>query len=163
MRVLENLKNMILETNEQTLPKCRDTMEGSLKEVLQRRKPWLVLHCSWLQVNAVPKGLFKSMMMGNVKREFLPSMYERKSQAQRNWLSHGHCVLLLVSEILISEAGCVHLQFTRQSLRMWENQNSFTCKKKLSENIWWPGSRGFMKGTFFFQIDYLEVFTLFKK
>lgn len=36
MRVLENLKNMILETNEQTLPKCRDTMEGSLKEVLQR-------------------------------------------------------------------------------------------------------------------------------
>ncbi|EAW55226.1 biogenesis of lysosomal organelles complex 1 subunit 5 [Homo sapiens] len=36
MRVLENLKNMIHETNEHTLPKCRDTMRDSLSQVLQR-------------------------------------------------------------------------------------------------------------------------------
>ncbi|XP_058438372.1 biogenesis of lysosome-related organelles complex 1 subunit 5 isoform X2 [Marmota monax] len=36
MRVLENLKNMIHETNERTLPKCRETMQDNLKEVLQR-------------------------------------------------------------------------------------------------------------------------------
>ncbi|XP_005398903.1 PREDICTED: biogenesis of lysosome-related organelles complex 1 subunit 5 isoform X1 [Chinchilla lanigera] len=36
MRVLENLKNMIRETNEHTVPECRDAMESSLKDVLQR-------------------------------------------------------------------------------------------------------------------------------
>ncbi|KAM6176217.1 biogenesis of lysosome-related organelles complex 1 subunit 5 [Erethizon dorsatum] len=36
MRVLENLKTMIHETNEHTLPKCREAMESNLKEVLQR-------------------------------------------------------------------------------------------------------------------------------
>ncbi|XP_036206123.1 biogenesis of lysosome-related organelles complex 1 subunit 5 isoform X2 [Myotis myotis] len=36
MRVLENLKNMILETNEHTLPKCRETMQDNLNQVLQR-------------------------------------------------------------------------------------------------------------------------------
>ncbi|KAL4837475.1 hypothetical protein H8958_001929 [Nasalis larvatus] len=36
MRVLENLKNMIHETNEHTLPKCRDTMRDNLSQVLQR-------------------------------------------------------------------------------------------------------------------------------
>ncbi|XP_073666401.1 biogenesis of lysosome-related organelles complex 1 subunit 5 isoform X2 [Tursiops truncatus] len=38
MRVLENLKNMIHETNEHTLPACRETMHDSLNHVLQRRK-----------------------------------------------------------------------------------------------------------------------------
>ncbi|EPQ20394.1 Protein Muted like protein [Myotis brandtii] len=36
MRVLENLKNMIHETNEHTLPKCRKTMQDNLNQVLQR-------------------------------------------------------------------------------------------------------------------------------
>ncbi|XP_062953001.1 biogenesis of lysosome-related organelles complex 1 subunit 5 isoform X2 [Cynocephalus volans] len=36
MRVLENLKNMIHETNEHTLPKCRETMQDYLNQVLQR-------------------------------------------------------------------------------------------------------------------------------
>ncbi|XP_073939026.1 biogenesis of lysosome-related organelles complex 1 subunit 5 isoform X4 [Castor canadensis] len=36
LRVLENLKNMIHETNEHTLPKCRETMQDNLEEVLQR-------------------------------------------------------------------------------------------------------------------------------
>ncbi|XP_010621130.1 biogenesis of lysosome-related organelles complex 1 subunit 5 isoform X2 [Fukomys damarensis] len=36
MRVLENLKNMICETSEHTLPKCGDAMESNLKDVLQR-------------------------------------------------------------------------------------------------------------------------------
>uniref|UniRef100_A0A8C3W7W7 Biogenesis of lysosome-related organelles complex 1 subunit 5 n=1 Tax=Catagonus wagneri TaxID=51154 RepID=A0A8C3W7W7_9CETA len=36
MRVLENLKNMIHETNEHTLPLCTETMEDSLSRVLQR-------------------------------------------------------------------------------------------------------------------------------
>ncbi|XP_006888804.1 PREDICTED: biogenesis of lysosome-related organelles complex 1 subunit 5 [Elephantulus edwardii] len=36
MRVLENLKNMIHETNEHTLPKCRETIQDNLKQVLQR-------------------------------------------------------------------------------------------------------------------------------
>uniref|UniRef100_A0A4W2IDH3 Biogenesis of lysosome-related organelles complex 1 subunit 5 n=1 Tax=Bos indicus x Bos taurus TaxID=30522 RepID=A0A4W2IDH3_BOBOX len=36
MRVLENLKNMIHETNEHTLPTCRATMQDSLNQVLQR-------------------------------------------------------------------------------------------------------------------------------
>ncbi|XP_004628432.1 biogenesis of lysosome-related organelles complex 1 subunit 5 isoform X1 [Octodon degus] len=36
LRVLENLKNMIHETSEHTLPQCRDGMESNLKEVLQR-------------------------------------------------------------------------------------------------------------------------------
>ncbi|XP_078224540.1 biogenesis of lysosome-related organelles complex 1 subunit 5 isoform X2 [Callithrix jacchus] len=36
MRVLENLKNMIHETNEHTLPRCRDTMRDNLSHVLQR-------------------------------------------------------------------------------------------------------------------------------
>ncbi|KAG8513044.1 Biogenesis of lysosome-related organelles complex 1 subunit 5 [Galemys pyrenaicus] len=38
MRVLENLKNMIQETNDQVLPRCRDTMELGLSPVLQTRK-----------------------------------------------------------------------------------------------------------------------------
>ncbi|XP_052504851.1 biogenesis of lysosome-related organelles complex 1 subunit 5 isoform X2 [Budorcas taxicolor] len=36
MRVLENLKNVIHETNEHTLPTCRATVQGSLNQVLQR-------------------------------------------------------------------------------------------------------------------------------
>ncbi|XP_070371736.1 biogenesis of lysosome-related organelles complex 1 subunit 5 isoform X2 [Equus asinus] len=36
MRVLENLKNMIHETNEHTIPKCRETMQDNLDQVLQR-------------------------------------------------------------------------------------------------------------------------------
>ncbi|KAK1339692.1 hypothetical protein QTO34_018247 [Cnephaeus nilssonii] len=36
MRVLENLKNMIHETNEHALPKCRETMHDNLNQVLQR-------------------------------------------------------------------------------------------------------------------------------
>ncbi|XP_066124556.1 biogenesis of lysosome-related organelles complex 1 subunit 5 isoform X1 [Saccopteryx bilineata] len=36
MRVLENLKNMIHETNERALPKCRETMQDNLHHVLQR-------------------------------------------------------------------------------------------------------------------------------
>ncbi|XP_032740746.1 biogenesis of lysosome-related organelles complex 1 subunit 5 isoform X1 [Rattus rattus] len=36
LRVLENLKNMIQETNERMLPKCRETMQGGLEETLQR-------------------------------------------------------------------------------------------------------------------------------
>uniref|UniRef100_A0A8D0GJC3 Biogenesis of lysosome-related organelles complex 1 subunit 5 n=1 Tax=Sphenodon punctatus TaxID=8508 RepID=A0A8D0GJC3_SPHPU len=35
-RVLENLKNIILETNYQTLPKCEQVLHGSLKEALGR-------------------------------------------------------------------------------------------------------------------------------
>ncbi|CAK6441428.1 unnamed protein product [Pipistrellus nathusii] len=36
MRVLENLKNMIHETNDHALPKCRETMHDNLNQVLQR-------------------------------------------------------------------------------------------------------------------------------
>ncbi|XP_075411396.1 biogenesis of lysosome-related organelles complex 1 subunit 5 [Tenrec ecaudatus] len=36
MRVLENLKNVIRETNEDTLPKCLETMQDNLNQVLQR-------------------------------------------------------------------------------------------------------------------------------
>nr|XP_004666207.1 biogenesis of lysosome-related organelles complex 1 subunit 5 [Jaculus jaculus] len=36
LRVLENLKTMIQETSEHTLPTCGETLEDSLKEVLQR-------------------------------------------------------------------------------------------------------------------------------
>ncbi|XP_060045176.1 biogenesis of lysosome-related organelles complex 1 subunit 5 isoform X3 [Erinaceus europaeus] len=36
MRVLENLKNMIHEANEHTLPRCRETVQGSLSPVLRR-------------------------------------------------------------------------------------------------------------------------------
>ncbi|XP_076999648.1 biogenesis of lysosome-related organelles complex 1 subunit 5 [Tamandua tetradactyla] len=36
MRVLENLKNMIHKTNEQTLPKCGKTVQDNLNQVLQR-------------------------------------------------------------------------------------------------------------------------------
>lgn len=45
MRVLENLKNMIHETNEHTLPKCRETMQDNLNQVLQRCKPAIFLRC----------------------------------------------------------------------------------------------------------------------
>ncbi|XP_037679255.1 biogenesis of lysosome-related organelles complex 1 subunit 5-like [Choloepus didactylus] len=36
MRVLENLKNMIHKTNEQTLPKCGETVQDNINQVLQR-------------------------------------------------------------------------------------------------------------------------------
>ncbi|XP_020865528.1 biogenesis of lysosome-related organelles complex 1 subunit 5 isoform X2 [Phascolarctos cinereus] len=36
VRVLENLKNVIQETNEQILPKCRETMQDHLSQTLQR-------------------------------------------------------------------------------------------------------------------------------
>ncbi|XP_021488795.2 biogenesis of lysosome-related organelles complex 1 subunit 5 [Meriones unguiculatus] len=36
LRVLENLKNMIQETNEHMLPKCKETMQDGLAEALQR-------------------------------------------------------------------------------------------------------------------------------
>ncbi|KAM8789054.1 biogenesis of lysosome-related organelles complex 1 subunit 5 isoform 1-T1 [Rhynchonycteris naso] len=42
MRVLENLKNMIHETNEHALPKCRETMQDNLHHVLQPCDSFLV-------------------------------------------------------------------------------------------------------------------------
>ncbi|XP_074064257.1 biogenesis of lysosome-related organelles complex 1 subunit 5 isoform X2 [Macrotis lagotis] len=36
VRVLENLKNVIQETNEQILPKCKETMQDQLSQALQR-------------------------------------------------------------------------------------------------------------------------------
>ncbi|XP_043834000.1 biogenesis of lysosome-related organelles complex 1 subunit 5 [Dromiciops gliroides] len=36
VRVLENLKNVIQETNEQILPKCKETMQDHLSQALQR-------------------------------------------------------------------------------------------------------------------------------
>ncbi|KAJ1077092.1 hypothetical protein K5549_021721, partial [Capra hircus] len=36
VQVLENLKNMIHETNQHTLPTCRATIQNSLNQVLQR-------------------------------------------------------------------------------------------------------------------------------
>ncbi|KAH0513797.1 Biogenesis of lysosome-related organelles complex 1 subunit 5 [Microtus ochrogaster] len=36
LRVLENLKNIIEETNERMLPKCRETMQDGLEETLQK-------------------------------------------------------------------------------------------------------------------------------
>ena len=36
VQVLENLKNMIHETNQHTLPTCRATIQDSLNQVLQR-------------------------------------------------------------------------------------------------------------------------------
>ncbi|XP_036623388.1 biogenesis of lysosome-related organelles complex 1 subunit 5 [Trichosurus vulpecula] len=36
VRVLENLKNVIQETSEQILPKCRETMQDHLSQALQR-------------------------------------------------------------------------------------------------------------------------------
>ncbi|XP_024408067.1 biogenesis of lysosome-related organelles complex 1 subunit 5 isoform X2 [Desmodus rotundus] len=41
LRVLENWKNMIHETNEHTLPKCRETMQDNLNQVLQRWNSFL--------------------------------------------------------------------------------------------------------------------------
>lgn len=72
MRVLENLKNMIHETNEHTLPKCREIMQDNLNHVLQRCKPALLLFCFvfniyivLFQMNAVPKCIsFNILIVG---------------------------------------------------------------------------------------------------
>lgn len=70
MRVIENLKNMIHEANEHTLPKCRETMQDNLSQVLRRRKPVILFYTALFQMNAMPKCI-SLIMLVEVVREFL--------------------------------------------------------------------------------------------
>lgn len=73
MRALENLKNMIHETNEHTLPTCTETMEDSLSHVLQRCKPAVVgvaFRCS--------ARVGFARVWREVERDFLSRTHERQ-------------------------------------------------------------------------------------
>nr|XP_054346836.1 biogenesis of lysosome-related organelles complex 1 subunit 5 [Pongo pygmaeus] len=71
MRVLENLKNMIHETNEHTLPKCRDTMRDNLSQVLQRLQAANDSVCRLQQREQERKKIHSDHLVASEKQQML--------------------------------------------------------------------------------------------
>ncbi|XP_008056890.1 biogenesis of lysosome-related organelles complex 1 subunit 5 isoform X1 [Carlito syrichta] len=71
MRVLENLKNVIHETNEHTLPKCRETMQDNLSQVLQRLQAANDSVCRLQQKEQECKKIHNDHLIANEKQHKL--------------------------------------------------------------------------------------------
>ncbi|XP_003272297.2 biogenesis of lysosome-related organelles complex 1 subunit 5 [Nomascus leucogenys] len=71
MRVLENLKNMIHETNEHALPKCRDTMRDNLSQVLQRLQAANDSVCRLQQREQEQKKIHSDHLVASEKQHML--------------------------------------------------------------------------------------------
>ncbi|XP_002714208.2 biogenesis of lysosome-related organelles complex 1 subunit 5 [Oryctolagus cuniculus] len=83
MRVLENLKNMIHETNEHTLPKCRETMQDNLQQVLQRLQAANDSVCRLQQREQERKKMYNDRLVANEKRRSLQWEEFMKEQPQK--------------------------------------------------------------------------------
>ncbi|XP_042543092.1 biogenesis of lysosome-related organelles complex 1 subunit 5 [Dipodomys spectabilis] len=71
LRVLENLKNMIHETKEHTLPKCRETMKDNLEEVLQRLQAANQAVCRLQQREQERKKIYHDHLISSEKQHLL--------------------------------------------------------------------------------------------
>ncbi|CAI9168940.1 unnamed protein product [Rangifer tarandus platyrhynchus] len=68
MRVLENLKHMIQETNEHTLPTCRATMQDNLNQVLQRLQAATDSVCRLQQREQQRKKIHNDLLIAREKQ-----------------------------------------------------------------------------------------------
>ncbi|KAM5269061.1 biogenesis of lysosome-related organelles complex 1 subunit 5 [Hipposideros larvatus] len=82
MRVLENLRNMIHETNEHTLPKCRETMQDSLNEVLQRLQAATDSVCRLQEREQERKKIYNDRLIANEKQHII--QWEEFMKEQHN-------------------------------------------------------------------------------
>ncbi|XP_006141287.1 biogenesis of lysosome-related organelles complex 1 subunit 5 isoform X2 [Tupaia chinensis] len=71
MRVLENLKNMICETNEHTLPKCKETMRDNLNQVLLRLQAANDSVCRLQQREQERKKIHNDHLIASEKQQIL--------------------------------------------------------------------------------------------
>ncbi|XP_043305516.1 biogenesis of lysosome-related organelles complex 1 subunit 5 isoform X2 [Cervus canadensis] len=69
MRVLENLKHMIQETNEHTLPTCRATMQDNLNQVLQRLQAATDSVCRLQQREQERKKIHNDLLIAREKQQ----------------------------------------------------------------------------------------------
>ncbi|XP_062040368.1 biogenesis of lysosome-related organelles complex 1 subunit 5 [Lepus europaeus] len=83
MRVLENLKNMIHETNEHTLPKCRETMQDNLQQVLQRLQAANDSVCRLQRREQERRKMYNDRLVANEKRHSLQWEEFMKGQPQK--------------------------------------------------------------------------------
>ncbi|XP_048204457.1 biogenesis of lysosome-related organelles complex 1 subunit 5 [Perognathus longimembris pacificus] len=83
LRVLENLKNMIHETKEHTLPKCRETMKDNLEEVLQRLQAANEAVCRLQQREQERKKMYHDHLVSSEKRHLLQWEDFMKEQPHR--------------------------------------------------------------------------------
>lgn len=82
MRVLENLRNMIRETNEHTLPKCRETMQDSLNDVLQRLQAATDSVCRLQEREQERKKIYNDRLIANEKQHII--QWEEFMKEQHN-------------------------------------------------------------------------------
>uniref|UniRef100_A0A8C6EEA4 Biogenesis of lysosome-related organelles complex 1 subunit 5 n=1 Tax=Moschus moschiferus TaxID=68415 RepID=A0A8C6EEA4_MOSMO len=68
MRVLENLKSMIHETHEHTLPTCRATMQDNLPQVLQRLQAATDSVCRLQQREQERKKIHNDLLIASEKQ-----------------------------------------------------------------------------------------------
>ncbi|KAB0371698.1 hypothetical protein FD755_016636 [Muntiacus reevesi] len=68
MRVLENLKHMIQETNEHTFPMCRATMQDNLNQVLQRLQAAIDSVCRLQQREQERKKIHNDLLIASEKQ-----------------------------------------------------------------------------------------------
>ncbi|XP_014644278.1 PREDICTED: biogenesis of lysosome-related organelles complex 1 subunit 5 [Ceratotherium simum simum] len=86
MRVLENLKNMIHETNEHTLPKCRETMQENLNQVLKRLQAATDSVCRLQQREQERKKIHNDHLIASEKQhiiqweDFMKEQHNRQSE-----------------------------------------------------------------------------------
>ncbi|XP_010944039.1 biogenesis of lysosome-related organelles complex 1 subunit 5 isoform X1 [Camelus ferus] len=71
MRVLENLKNMIHETNEHMLPTCGETMRESLDQVLQRLQAATDSVCRLQQREQERKKIHNDHLLASEKQHII--------------------------------------------------------------------------------------------
>lgn len=86
MRVLENLKNMIHETNEHTLPKCREIMQDNLNHVLQRLQAASDSVCRLQQREQERKKILNDHLIASEKQhitqweDFMKEQHSRQAE-----------------------------------------------------------------------------------
>ncbi|XP_011365326.1 biogenesis of lysosome-related organelles complex 1 subunit 5 isoform X2 [Pteropus vampyrus] len=86
MRVLENLKNMIHETNEHTLSKCRESMQDNLNQVLQRLQAATDSVCRLQQREQERKKIYNDHLIANEKQhvtqweDFMKEQYNKQAE-----------------------------------------------------------------------------------
>ncbi|XP_058933191.1 biogenesis of lysosome-related organelles complex 1 subunit 5 isoform X1 [Kogia breviceps] len=91
MRVLENLKNMIHETNEHTLPTCRETMQDNLNQVLQRLQAATDLVCRLQQREQERKKMHNDHLIASEKQHMLQREgFMKEQQSKRAEVDKEH-------------------------------------------------------------------------
>ncbi|KAJ1068355.1 PREDICTED: biogenesis of lysosome-related organelles complex 1 subunit 5 [Capra hircus] len=112
MRVLENLKNMIRETNEHTLPTCRATMQDSLNQVLQRLQAATDTVCRLQQREQERKKIHSDLLIAREKQhvtQWEDFMTEQRSKQAEVDEEHTKAVEKLRAQYAEMERGLARL------------------------------------------------------